>query len=185
MLGRKKRIGPFFYPYGDIGLESQMYPQFVENFFVRQHPAPLPPHYYAAQGMQNWYPNQPPYGMNGNQFPNVHPNFMGSTNAYAPDPNMMNHVLPQSLLENPLQPMDDPYPSYSPQQMYGAASLNPYPAQSVMPKSPSGMQSLLNSFKSQDGSVDFTKMINTAGQMVNAISQVSSMVKGLGGILKA
>ncbi|AEH53575.1 conserved hypothetical protein [Heyndrickxia coagulans 2-6] len=40
----------------------------------------------------------------------------------------------------------------------------------------------MNSFKSQDGSIDFNKMVNTAGQMINAINQVSSMVKGLGGL---
>jgi hypothetical protein len=43
----------------------------------------------------------------------------------------------------------------------------------------------MNSFKSQDGTVDVNKMVNTAGQMVNAVTQVSSIVKGIGGIFKA
>lgn len=62
--------------------------------------------------------------------------------------------------------------------------MNPYPKTNLMPKQPGGMQSLVNSFKSQDGSVDFNKMVNTAGQMMNAVSQMTSLVKGLGGIFK-
>jgi len=42
----------------------------------------------------------------------------------------------------------------------------------------------MNSFKGQDGSLDINKMVDTAGTMMNAVSQVSSMVKGLGGIIK-
>jgi hypothetical protein len=63
--------------------------------------------------------------------------------------------------------------------------MNPYPKQNAIPKNPGGMQSFMNSFKSQDGSVDFNKMMNTAGQMMNAVSQVSSLVKGFGGIFKS
>jgi hypothetical protein len=54
----------------------------------------------------------------------------------------------------------------------------------MLPKQPGGMNSLMNSFKSQDGSVDFNKMMNTAGQMMNAVTQVTSLVKGLGGMFK-
>ncbi len=43
---------------------------------------------------------------------------------------------------------------------------------------------ILNSFKSQDGTVDINKMVNTAGQMMNAVTQVSSLVKGFGGMFK-
>ena len=70
------------------------------------------------------------------------------------------------------------------QPMNGYPVMNPYPKQNAMPKQPGGMQSFINSFKSQDGSVDFNKMVNTAGQMMNAVTQVSSLVKGLGGIFK-
>ena len=49
---------------------------------------------------------------------------------------------------------------------------------------PSGFQSVLNQFKTQDGSVDVTKMMNTAGQMVNTFSQMSNVVKGVGGLFK-
>jgi len=89
----------------------------------------------------------------------------------------------QFLFQNPLQPKDDKVQKpYMP--MNGYPVMNPYPKNSFMPKQPGGMQSLFNSFKSQDGSVDLNKMVNTAGQMMNAVSQVSSLVKGFGGIFK-
>ncbi|WP_430755266.1 YppG family protein [Niallia circulans] len=42
----------------------------------------------------------------------------------------------------------------------------------------------MNSFKSQDGSLDFNKMMDTAGMMMNAMNQVTGLVKGVGGIFK-
>ena len=64
-------------------------------------------------------------------------------------------------------------------------SPNPYPKQQFMQKAqPSGFQSIMNQFKTQDGSVDVTKMMNTAGQMVGTVSQVQGMVKGLTGLFK-
>lgn len=62
--------------------------------------------------------------------------------------------------------------------------VNPYPKNHLMPKQPGAMNSVLNSFKSQDGSLDITKMVNTAGQAINAVSQASSLLKGLGGVFK-
>ncbi|MEH7418244.1 YppG family protein [Neobacillus drentensis] len=89
----------------------------------------------------------------------------------------------QFLFQNPLQPKDEMVQQpYIP--MNGYPGMNPYPKNSFMPKQPGGMQSLMNSFKSQDGSVDINKMMNTAGQMMNAVNQVSSLVKGFGGIFK-
>jgi hypothetical protein len=89
----------------------------------------------------------------------------------------------QFLFQNPLQPKEEMITNpYLP--INGFPIMNPYPKQSFIPKPPNGIQSIMNSFKSQDGSVDFNKMMNTAGQMVNAVTQVSSLVKGLGGIFK-
>ncbi|MFL6518387.1 MAG: YppG family protein, partial [Bacillus sp. (in: firmicutes)] len=87
--------------------------------------------------------------------------------------------------QNPLQPQEKMIqkPQYGP--MNGYPVMNPYPKQSAIPKQPGGVQSIMNSFKSQDGPVDLNKMVNTAGQMMNAVSQVSSLVKGFGGIFKA
>jgi hypothetical protein len=92
----------------------------------------------------------------------------------------------QAVLQNPLHLEEDYYVTNQSQaSLNGYPTMNPYPKGSLHPKQPSGMKSVLNSFKSQDGSLDINKMIDTAGQMMNAVSQVSSVVKGLGGMFKA
>lgn len=86
-------------------------------------------------------------------------------------------VQPLSPFDNPLQPQVKRPPSQ--------AFVNPYPQQQFMQKAqPSGIQSVLNQFKTQDGSMDVTKMMNTAGQMVNTVSQMTSVFKGVGGLFK-
>lgn len=89
----------------------------------------------------------------------------------------------QFLFKNPLQPEEEllPYNNFYPQT---GGLINPYPKPNLMANQPGGMQSLMNSFKSQDGSVDFNKMMNAAGQMMNAVTQMTSLVKGLGGMFK-
>lgn len=95
-----------------------------------------------------------------------------------------NHVS-EMLFDNPLHPSQkDPYGGYLPPGQQPFANLHPYPQQAFLPKQPSGFQSVMNSFKNQEGTLDVNKMLDTAGQMMNAVTQVSSMVKGLGGILK-
>ncbi|PLR99937.1 hypothetical protein CVD19_01210 [Bacillus sp. T33-2] len=89
----------------------------------------------------------------------------------------------QLLFQNPLEPPKPTYGYYSQAPGY-VNNMNPYPKLAIMAKPPSGFQSIMNSFKSPDGSLDVNKMIDTAGQMMNAVSQVSSVVKGLGGVLK-
>jgi hypothetical protein len=120
-----------------------------------------------------------------------------NTQAYAANPSIqgspyLNQQYPMAdpknnfskmLFQNPLQPQDDPiYGYYSQQQDF--QNYNPYPQNAFMAKQPSGLQSIMNSFKSQDGNLDINKMVDTAGQMVNAVTQVSSLVKGLGGMFK-
>ncbi len=88
------------------------------------------------------------------------------------------------LFHNPLQP-EDGYQYEKFQQHEQPGGHNPYPLPSQMQKPPGGnFGSILNSFKSQDGNIDINKMMNTTGQMMNALTQVSGMVKGLGGIFK-
>lgn len=104
----------------------------------------------------------------------------GGQNGYGQQPNVS-----QLLFENPLQSQtENPYGGYYPQQEMPYQNMNPYPQQAFLPKQPGGFQSIMNSFKSQDGNLDLNKMVDTAGQMMSAVTQVSSMVKGLGGILK-
>jgi hypothetical protein len=127
---------------------------------------------------QNSY-YQPPLQAYGQSFPS----------GYGSQPMMVQNqqMTPkdsQFLFQNPLQPQEEMVQNqYMP--MNGYPMMNPYPKQNMVPKQPGGMQSFMNSFKSQDGSVDFNKMMNTAGQMMNAVNQVSSLVKGFGGFFKA
>lgn len=182
MFGRKKYP---FYPHG--GIEHYQYdvPIINDNYFIRQQPSnlfPLP--LFPPQGNQNWYQNQLPYNMGPDNYVNGYPNLVNSNQIYAGQPNMMNQGFSTSVLQNPLQPVEQPYQKFYPQQVPRPTSFNQYPNQAFIPKQPSGMKTIINSFKAQDGSVDINKMVNTAGQMVNAVTQVSSMIKGLGGIIK-
>ncbi|WP_052302404.1 YppG family protein [Bacillus sp. SG-1] len=129
------------------------------------------------QPYQQQMPYAPPipYGYSG------YPNQQGNYNLYPQQQPAYNN----QYFQNPLQPEEANY--YPQQGSYNEyqGMTNPYPKGSFMVKPPaSGVGTIMNSFKSQDGSLDFNKMVNTAGQMMNAMNQVSSMVKGLGGMFK-
>ncbi len=94
------------------------------------------------------------------------------------------HKLSEAVLQNPLQQPEIPYQNQFAYSPYNQPFSHPYPKQSAIPRPPSGMKSVMNSFKTQDGTFDVNKMVDTAGQMMNAVTQVSSMVKGLGGMFK-
>lgn len=183
MYGRKKSSAAFFYPPGGIEQVQYNMPIQQDYNFGRQQPAPAFP-FPPPIGNQNWNQNQQPYLMHQGYYPDVYSNQGNYTNSYAGYPQLMNQGFSQSVFQNPLLPKEDSYYPYYSQQMGNQPSYNQYPNQIFMQKQPGGMSSLLNSFKGKDGSMDLNKMVNTAGQMVSAISQVSSMVKGLGGFLK-
>ncbi|MDQ1001762.1 hypothetical protein QFZ28_002162 [Neobacillus niacini] len=149
-------------------------------------PRNQPNPYQAVQSME-WYPYQ-------QQNPYFQPNYQPYNPSYHPSENLLQmsnptgHYPPknaQFLFQNPLQPKEEIPPNQYMPQMNGYSVVNPYPKPNAMIKQPGGIQSLMNSFKSQDGTVDVNKMVNTAGQVVSAVTQVSSLVKGLGGIFKA
>ncbi|MBS4199471.1 hypothetical protein KHA93_07380 [Bacillus sp. FJAT-49732] len=136
-----------------------------------------------------------PYGMYPSQFSNMH----GIPSPYPQMPYMNGMQYPYThtdqglyhngndnqasqLFQNPLQPEDGYfYEKYANQQ----GLPNAYPKPPQLPKPPNGgFNTVLNSFKTQTGSLDINKMVNTAGQVVNAINQVSNMAKGIGGIFK-
>ncbi|WP_449536704.1 YppG family protein [Ferdinandcohnia sp. Marseille-Q9671] len=72
------------------------------------------------------------------------------------------------------------YSSFSNQMPYQAPYPNPYPTgmgnQQPQGKGASG---LLSQFKTKEGTYDINKLMDTAGQMVGAVNQVNSIVKGL------
>lgn len=176
MFGKRGPSHQFHYGYpGQLMGQVPIYNQMNQQFYYRNQPNA----YQTTTLNQGWNLVQ-----QGNYYP------IGYTQPYQPGSQGLypNQYFPQkeaqSLFHNPLQPKEEmvPYP-YTP--VNGYPIMNPYPKQSFIPKQSGGMQSILNSFKSQDGSVDLNKMINTAGQMANAVSQVTSLVKGFGGIFKA
>lgn len=147
--------------------------------------------YYFAEAQRNMMANVPSQ-FPANPYP-IHPGFpptgyfpTGQSYGSMQNEPIFEQTYPIDwLLQNPLEPKKyqgggNHNPYWSNSQPY----LHPYPKHSMTNRPPSGINSIMNSFKAQDGSLDFNKMVNTAGQMVNAFSQVSGLVKGLGGFFK-
>ncbi|MED1205037.1 YppG family protein [Heyndrickxia acidicola] len=132
---------------------------------------PMPPNPYSHPSMQQPYQMMPGNQAGHGQFPYYQ---------QTPDQGFNNQYMPP-IFDNPLHPIADSNPSSG----YVSQSANPYPKGNYSPRPPQGgFSNVMNSFKSQDGSLDFNKMMNTAGQMMNAVNQFSSMFKGLGGLFK-
>nr|WP_246188251.1 YppG family protein [Metabacillus lacus] len=62
---------------------------------------------------------------------------------------------------------------------------NPYPKPMpfMKPQSP-GFQSIMSQFKNKNGQYDMNKMMDTAGQMMSAVNQMGSLMKGVTSIFK-
>jgi YppG-like protein len=181
MFGKNRSY--YYVNHGNSGQMVYGRPEYLQTnpkYFSRnQQPYP----YQAVQPNLDWYPYQqqnlqPQQGYNSfspvyqSDYVQQQPHY--STQQYPPKD-------AQFLFQNPLQPQEQTSNPYF-QNVYPI--MNPYPKQSGVVKQPGGLGSLINSFKAQDGTVDINKMVNTAGQMVNAVSQVSSLVKGFGGMFK-
>ncbi|HZH62625.1 MAG TPA: YppG family protein [Metabacillus sp.] len=69
--------------------------------------------------------------------------------------------------------MNHPYPTPYPKPM-------PYFKQ----PHPSGLQNVLSQFKKSDGQLDINKMMDTAGQMMNAVNQMGGLFKGVTSMFK-
>ncbi|EIJ78638.1 hypothetical protein PB1_13809 [Bacillus methanolicus PB1] len=178
MFGRKKRpayeiifpfwqgqIGyPYYFPVPGIDFSTR---RIVPITGLNQ-PMYWNPYAHQQQFVPAMNPMHPSYG-----------NLQNNANPYNGQQSYSN-----ILFQNPLQPAEEGYSQPYSQQI-NPYPVNPYPKFQFMAKQPSGVQSIMNSFKNQDGTIDFNKMINTTSQMMNAVSQVSSMIKGLGGMFKA
>lgn len=180
--------------YNQVSLNQELYPQALTDYWGGYQPPMQYP--LTAESIMYPYPPQypggymPPY-QNGYQQvaypPFHHIPHQGMPVGAFPANSVMQPMqqATQQIQKQPLSPFDNPLqPAKRPPQMLQQA-YNPYPKQQFMYKQqPSGIKSVMNQFKTQDGSVDITKMMNTAGQMMNTVSQVSSMVKGVGGFFK-
>lgn len=162
------------------GVNERMMPYPYNPNPGQQHPSLHPNPYYFGNG---YLPNQ--HMVNQHYYGQwSHPNYHHSSpfNSYAQS-NDTNNVNSQTLFQNPLQPEPNNQLNAS-HQMNGYYSMNPYPKLQSIQKPTGGLHSVMNSFKGQDGSIDFNKMVNTAGNMMNAVTQVSSVVKGFSSIFK-
>ncbi|MEC1260576.1 YppG family protein [Bacillus swezeyi] len=61
---------------------------------------------------------------------------------------------------------------------------NPYPSPRPNLHQPAQFQSFLSQFKKKNGQLDFSKMMDTAGQMMSTVNQVGSLAKGFIGFFK-
>ncbi|MCU9613672.1 YppG family protein [Caldibacillus lycopersici] len=159
-------ISGFFHP---VINNNRIYRQLQGNPMVNgmYHPAMLnqinPYTYYG----NTLFPNQ--NMMNPNGF-SASPGFTGAPN----------YPSVQMIFDNPLHPI------------YNQNGMMPfensmYPMQiqaQQFPMKPSGIGSIINSFKNQDGNYDFNKMFSTAGQFIGVINQVSSLLKGFSQVFK-
>lgn len=167
-----------YFMYGNGGNEGvPPYGQVISSGY-NQHfshgPAMNPQQNYAKPYNQGYESGNPPFYHHGT--PNQHMQGMQQQVPYMSQP--MNIGGNYSPFANPLQPSKT-------KQAFQAPYPNPYPKQSFMQKSqPSGFKSIMNQFKTQDGTMDVNKMMNTAGQMMGTVNQMQGMFKGLGGLLK-
>lgn len=73
-----------------------------------------------------------------------------------------------------------PTPFFSPQ----LPIMTPYPKPMPIIIPNGGNSPFMTSFKKEDGQLDFNKMMDTAGQVVSAMNQMSSLLKGVSQIFK-
>ncbi|WAA13725.1 YppG family protein [Fervidibacillus halotolerans] len=99
--------------------------------------------------------------------PSLPPNMYGPV--HFPFYDKMNMDI-QSMMENPLHPIYTDPPQFQPYVPVVGNSFNEHP--------------IIQAFKTENGSLDFQKMINTANQILGTLQQTSSLIKGISQIFK-
>ncbi|WP_457982077.1 YppG family protein [Bacillus paralicheniformis] len=90
------------------------------------------------------------------------------------------NVDPFSVYHQPVQQqMQPPLPPFQ-----AFPYQHPYPSPRPNLHQPSQFQSFLSQFKKKNGQFDFSKMMDTAGQMVSTVNQVGALAKGFMGFFK-
>ncbi|MFJ9291772.1 YppG family protein [Bacillus halotolerans] len=111
--------------------------------------------YYNPQQVQGYYQQNAPV-----HFEQYVPQHYGQQEFYQP------YIPPQSM---PMQPPVFP---------------NPYPIPRPNQQQPSQVQSIMSQFKKANGQFDFNKMMDTTGQVMSAMNQVGSLIKGFTSFFK-
>ncbi|WP_113629808.1 YppG family protein [Bacillus amyloliquefaciens] len=147
---------------------QNMYQQPAGYFYPQQIQPLQQPYPQQIQPLQQPYPQQiqplqqPPYHQQGQYPQQFYPNqeYGHMQQPFAPSP-------PQAA-------MPGGQPGF----------VNPYPVPRPNQQQSSQFSGILSQFKKTNGQFDFNKMIDTTGQMVSAVNQVGSLVKGFTSIFK-
>lgn len=96
----------------------------------------------------------------------------GFTGQYFPQQHYGQHEYYQPYVPNQSMPMQPPVFS------------NPYPIPRPNQQQPSQFQNIMSQFKKANGQFDFNKMMDTTGQVMSAMNQVGSLIKGFTSFFK-
>ncbi|MDX8366486.1 YppG family protein [Cytobacillus sp. IB215665] len=84
----------------------------------------------------------------------------------------------------PFRPRPRPRPNQFSQNTPFQPFPTPYPLQQPNMQQPQpGFGSIMNHFKKDDGSYDYSKMMNTGGQIMGAVNQLNSAFKGFSSLI--
>ncbi|MDC2865684.1 MULTISPECIES: YppG family protein [unclassified Bacillus (in: firmicutes)] len=122
----------------------------------------------------NIYQNeQDPY-LRYNMYPFM-PYNMNYNNYFQPFqlPHMNQPNINQPMFYPPKQPIQSSFYPHTPYPMMNK--------QNYTKQQPSQFSSFMSQFKTTDGNYDINKMMGTAGQMMNAMNQITGIVKQVGG----
>ncbi|MEH6851385.1 YppG family protein, partial [Bacillus pseudomycoides] len=111
---------------------------------------------------------QDPY-LRYNMYPFA-PYYMNYTNYFQP---FQLPQMNQSMFYPPKQPTQSSFYPHTPYPMMNK--------QNSTKQQPSQFSSFMSQFKTSDGNYDINKMMGTAGQMMNAMNQITGIVKQVGG----
>ncbi|HDX9576686.1 TPA: spore coat protein [Bacillus pseudomycoides] len=143
------------------------------NMYQNEQASYLHPNMYqneqASYLRPNMYQNeQDPY-LRYNMYPFM-PYYTNYTNYFQPFqlPNVN-----QSMFYPPKQPIQPVFQPHTPYPMMNK--------QNNTKQQPSQFSSFVSQFKTSDGNYDINKMMGTAGQMMNAMNQITGIVKQVGG----
>ncbi|WP_045511098.1 YppG family protein [Bacillus amyloliquefaciens] len=106
---------------------------------------------------------------------------------YPPQYHQQGQFSPQFYPNQEYGQMQQPYNPAPPQAGTPGGPpgfVNPYPVPRPNQQQPSQFSGILSQFKKTNGQFDFNKMMDTTGQMVSAVNQVGSLVKGFTSIFK-
>ncbi|MCP8968796.1 YppG family protein [Ectobacillus ponti] len=124
------------------------------------------------------FPNQAGDGMHPPVMYNMHPFepfYPTQPNYFQPfQLSFMNGHAQQPAFYPPKPPAQTMNPGFNPYTPYPAMNKQNYMKKQQSP-------GIMSQFKTSDGNYDIPKMMNTAGQMMNAMNQVTGLLKQVGG----